>query len=124
MNINIRHEIYTPTVGDVFYETSGYGDLSIDFEPKEGSIYYLLYAIYGEGDSFTPAIPQYIEFVDLFEKADDALSIRNKMMGVYTDKRLFDYETKVEGYRMPWMRYFGDLFSLEVKPVWMVQQYE
>lgn len=114
-------------VGDIFTKVDGYGDLAVRFEPQKNVPYYVLYAVYGMGDSFSEPEPEYLEYVDLFQNKDDALKLRKAMRKHYEEYEVYTYKegqdrlvfSGVE-YSMPWIGYFDRLFELEVKSVWMV----
>lgn len=115
----------TSTSHDIkgFEISEKYFDLTIDFTPEYGIVYFLLYGVYSSGDSFGHDAGYGIEFLGLYEKhktADlnlkrvEALTVGTRpapRVTLLTDFGI-DYEIYV-----PWFGYFERLDYLRIEQV-------
>lgn len=135
MKLTLKHELRydSANIEDVFYLADKYGDLYVDFEPKLGSPYFLVYAVYGGGDSFTPAKPQFVELLDLFEEANLATELtqcvsehynryREGVHGRTIEPLTWEEQSRIyfngKEYRTPWNGYFEELYEVNLKVVY------
>lgn len=127
----------TDTSHDIqgFTVTKGkeYFDLEVPFKIKPNTPYYLLYCIYGTGDSFSRNEGQ-IEFVGLYEskklaeKNAKAIEAQNKeyktnysMKDGYSVTLTANSGEKFK-FHAPWNGYFECLNDIEVEPVYLLDK--
>jgi hypothetical protein len=102
-----------------------YGDLDVPFEVKPNQTYYLLYAIYGTGDSFCHSDGN-IDYIELYEDINLANSSAQMIADDYKsyEKDHNSYSCEIlnsQGniFKMscPWKGYFESLEDVDVIPV-------
>lgn len=134
MKLRIKHreDILShdyPEVGDVFFETKTYTDLTIGFTPEKGEAYALVYVIYGTGDSFIDPEPNHLEFVDMFEEMKTAVLLREALLeqhdkykrdGFISIEESMKCEFDGKPYHTPWNGYFERLYEVGVKKVYFL----
>ena len=101
-----------------FKVSDRYYDLSVGFEPEYGKTYFLLYATYSTGDSFSNHGGR-IEFVDLYEDENVAWENHRRLdrHGEGYSAKLLHESGEEYMFSVPWVGYFESLENLEVLAV-------
>ena len=107
-----------------------YADVIVDFHPKRNQAYYLLYAIYDTGGSFSREYGK-ITFIDLYEDKEVAYS-NLKILEEHNEKykndtcidgaysvEIFEDDFKKRIYCPPWIGYFESLSSVYAEPIYL-----
>lgn len=101
-----------------FKVTKDYYDLTVEFEPNYDKTYFLLYATYSTGNSFSHHEGE-IEFVDLFEDENVAYENLRRLerhKEGYSVKLLHESGEEYS-FSVPWIGYFESLSDLEVMAI-------
>ena len=101
-----------------FKVVKGYYDLAVGFEPSYDKTYFLLYATYSTGDSFSHHEGE-IEFVDLYEDENVAYENLRRLQQLeagYSAKLLHENGEEYI-FNVPWVGYFESLSDLEVTAI-------
>lgn len=97
-----------------------YFDLIVDFEPKASTDYYLLYAVYSTGNSFSHSAGSGIEYYGLYTKEQLYIAEENKkILEDRSKKPEYNIEIKDTNGNMmkswcPWSGYFESLDSVNL----------
>lgn len=103
-------------------DKNSYSDLTVPFDIKPDTTYYLVYADYDTGDSFGRDGNQ-LEFIDLFESfqmANEAIvDIKDNTLGFETSYTR-NNGIKIEHIHAPWVGYFEYLNGIEAIPLKLI----
>jgi len=100
------------------FKIGKYGDLSVRFEPEYDKTYFLLYATYSTGCSFSQHEGE-IEYVDLYEDENVAWENYRRLdkHGEGYSAKLLHESGKEYTFSIPWIGYFESLQDLEVMAI-------
>jgi hypothetical protein len=102
-------------------DDDGYRVISVNFEPIKGQTYFLLYAIYSTGDSFSRHDGQELELIGIYDDKNVAIENEQILRNIDTENyNVTPVELHTEGlgvhkYVAPWAGYFESLDALEVQ---------
>lgn len=105
-----------------------YSDLTVSFEPKPDTIYYLVVVVYHDGDSFSHRENGNVEYVDLYrdfnaaEETAKEIRRHDDAHSRWTDESPYDLVLTLDNgkamkYCASWQAFFCGIGSIRVIPV-------
>lgn len=98
-----------------------YFDLVTPYQPRFGTLYYLLYVIYSTGDSFGHTTDGGIEYIGIYKKDQVQIAVKNKAIieappseRKKRDLELYSPEGKKFKTYAPWEGYFESLSRIDI----------
>lgn len=98
-------------------------DLALPFEIEDGKIYYLVYVIYDDGDSFSHQSNLNLDLIDVFSNKEKAQMVIDNILKLgndfgYTPKFVYENEVGIERtISANWTGYFNGIGKCEYQEV-------